>query len=122
MLAAHDIELRMQRLISRVLMIGMALSGSLMIVGFALYAFQPSWYGAAIPPFGRNLLAGGPGAVALNPYLYLYGGILLLMCTPIVRVCIGIGGFAREKDWRYVAISTAVLAVIALSIVLSIVH
>jgi uncharacterized membrane protein len=112
----------MQHLISRALLVGMTASGALMLAGFVLYALQPSWHDTAIPAFSASLIHGSAGDVARNPFVYLYAGILVLMCTPIVRVCIGIIGFARERDWRYVVISAIVLTVIAISMALSIVH
>ena len=117
-----DIERTMQHAISRTLMAGMSVSGVLMAAGFALYAAQPSWHDAGVPAFDRALLAGGSMQALLNPFLYLYAGILVLMCTPVVRVCISVAGFARERDWRYVAISSVVLAVIAVSVALSVAH
>jgi hypothetical protein len=42
-------------------------------------------------------------------------GVILLIATPVARVAFACGAFARERDWRYVAISLVVLGVLAYS-------
>ncbi len=44
-----------------------------------------------------------------HPLTLLYGGILVLMCTPILRVIAALIGFAEERDRRYVLVSATVL-------------
>ena len=44
-------------------------------------------------------------------------GVLLLIATPIARVLISVIGFARERDWMYVACSLLVLALLTYSLV-----
>jgi len=43
-------------------------------------------------------------------------GILLLIATPIARVLFATLGFAAQRDWLYVAISTVVLVLLAYSL------
>ena len=43
-------------------------------------------------------------------------GLLILIATPVVRVLCSIAGFAHERDWMYVAITTIVLALLAFSL------
>jgi uncharacterized membrane protein len=44
-------------------------------------------------------------------------GVLLLIATPITRVLISVIGFARERDWMYVACSLIVLLLLTYSLV-----
>ena len=115
-----------EHIVSRTLMAGITASGTLMVIGFVLYAAQPSWYDAAIPEVSFEwlfrLFAESGAAALLDPYLYLYAGIFVLMLTPILRLLITGWTFFVERDWRYVAITTVVLVVIGISIVFSVVH
>jgi uncharacterized membrane protein len=43
-------------------------------------------------------------------------GVLLLIATPVARVFISVIGFARERDWMYVACSLLVLALLVYSL------
>jgi uncharacterized membrane protein len=45
-------------------------------------------------------------------------GLLLLIATPVLRVVISIGLFARERDGIFVAITSTVLALLLLSLAL----
>jgi uncharacterized membrane protein len=44
-------------------------------------------------------------------------GVLLLIATPIARVLFSVIGFARERDWMYVACSTLVLVLLLYGLV-----
>ena len=74
---------------------------------------------------GISPLAGGPpldlGSIladlgSLAPEAFLWLGILAVIATPISRVIVAAIGFARLGDRWMVAISLAILAVIALAI------
>jgi uncharacterized membrane protein len=43
-------------------------------------------------------------------------GLLLLVATPIARVVFSVIGFARQRDWLYVAITIVVLAFLTYSL------
>jgi uncharacterized membrane protein len=43
-------------------------------------------------------------------------GLLLLIATPIARVVFSIAGFARQRDWLYVAITLIVLTLLGYSL------
>jgi uncharacterized membrane protein len=43
-------------------------------------------------------------------------GLLLLIATPIARVVFSVFGFARQRDWLYVAITLTVLALLSYSL------
>jgi uncharacterized membrane protein len=107
-------------------MAGIAVSGTLMAVGFVLYAAQPSWYDAPVPAVHvawlREIFRASITEALLNPYLSLYAGIFVLMLTPILRLLIAGWTFHREHDTRYVVITCIILAVIGISIVFSVTH
>ena len=74
----------------------------------------------AIPP-----LSGGPdldlatlGAqlVALEPAGFLWLGLLVVMTAPIARVVLAGAAYARGADWLMVAVSAAILLVIAVGV------
>jgi uncharacterized membrane protein len=113
-------ERALERAVSRMLAGGVLASGALIVAGFLLYAMQPARWSAPEP-----MLRGAwalPALVRdpLDPFLYLYTGLVLLMLTPVARVLVTAAGFARARDWRFTIISLAVFIVIVLSIVLSI--
>ena len=56
------------------------------------------------------------GASALRPDAIVQTGLLLLIATPVLRVVLSLVGFARERDWVYVALTLIVLAVLALGL------
>ncbi len=110
----------MEHIIARILRWGVLASGVLLLVGFLLLVLQGGSVPAASPAAVFLNHAGRSLAVRLvDPLLYLYGGILLLMSTPVVRVIATITLFAVERDWHYVRISLVVLAIIALSLILA---
>jgi uncharacterized membrane protein len=43
-------------------------------------------------------------------------GLLLLIATPVARVTFSVGAFFYERDWRYVAVSLVVLALLFCSL------
>jgi uncharacterized membrane protein len=60
--------------------------------------------------FATLLLMAG---LALGAELLLRSGILLLMFTPVAREVVVTVGFFHVRDWRFAAVSTLVLAVLA---------
>jgi len=43
-------------------------------------------------------------------------GLLLLIATPVARVAFSVGAFLYERDWKYVAVSVLVLALLFYSL------
>jgi len=74
----------LEDVIEKALMLGLALSTGLLLVG---------------------LILGLPGP--------LRGGIVLLMLTPVARVAVVTVGLALERDWTFTLVSLFVLAVLA---------
>ena len=58
------------------------------------------------------------GLLAFDPASVLVLGLLALIATPFTRVAVSIAAFAHERDWRYVAITAIVLAILVAGIVL----
>ena len=46
-------------------------------------------------------------------------GLLILVATPIARVAVSVVGFAWQREWRYVAMTAAVLATLTASVLVA---
>jgi len=77
----------LEDVIEKALMLGLALSTGMLLVG---------------------LILGWPGP--------LRWGIVLLMLTPVARVAVVTVGLALERDWTFTLVSVFVLAVLAAGI------
>lgn len=107
-------------LIAYVLRGGVLLSAAVILLGVLLYAAgaaapvgaigsspAPSTFGAVLAGVAR-----GDGRAVIEL------GLLILLATPVLRVAVSVVTFALERDWRYVAITATVLAILVLSFVL----
>ncbi|KPV49515.1 hypothetical protein SE17_32180 [Kouleothrix aurantiaca] len=102
----------MNEIVHGVLIIGLATSTALMLLGLGLALFYQRDLPTAVPNIGDVL-----GRVAaLRPSGFLALGLLVLIATPILRVVGSIGAFVYERDWRFAAITSLVLAVLAVSL------
>lgn len=102
-----------RRIVAAVLAGGVYGSVVLMLLGAALAASAPA--AAAPPRTGGELLRGvaaGQGSAVMQL------GVALLIATPVLRVLASALAFVRERDWVYVAVTTAVLALLAVSVLL----
>ena len=109
----HEMDF-IERMVSRVLVVGITISVALMAVGLVLSVWDAEGLPSHVVP-----LVDLPGALrSLDPAAYLSLGIIVLIATPFVRVAGSIVAFAREHDRRYVVITAVVLAVMCLSVVL----
>ena len=103
-----------ERMVSRILRIGIAISVTLMVIGLVLGFFNSQGMPKHVVP-----LADLPSLLrAFDPAAYLSLGLIVLIATPFVRVLGSVVAFAREGDRRYVLITAVVLAVMCLSVVL----
>ena len=109
---AHVMD-AVERMVSRVLVIGISLSVALMAIGLVLGALAGEGIPGGVTAVGDLL----HGLVTLDPGAYLSLGLITLIATPFVRVGGSIVAFAREHDRRYVAITAIVFAVMCLSVV-----
>jgi uncharacterized membrane protein len=117
-LTDHDLEAS----IGNMLRVGVTLSALIVFAGGVLYLLHVP---AARRDYGTYRLDGNSfqsisGAVQSAARGDATGiieiGILLLIATPIVRVVFCVVGFGRQKDWLYVGISAAVLAILLYSL------
>jgi len=103
-----------ERMVSRILMTGIAVSVALMAIGLVLGLFDRQGMPTHVVP-----LADLPSLLrSFDPAAYLSLGLIVLIATPFVRVLGSIIAFAREGDRRYVIITAVVLAVMCLSVLL----
>lgn len=56
-------------------------------------------------------------AFALRADGIVQTGLLVLIATPVLRVVFSLFGFARQRDWLYVALTLLVLSVLAVGLV-----
>jgi uncharacterized membrane protein len=112
----HDAE----RWTSRVLRLGVWVSASLMIFGLLLAALSP----ISIVPLSMNPSLGNlverMFSFTFDPVTLMFTGLVVLMFTPILRVITAVFGFAAERDWRFVIVSSVVLFMLVGEIVYSV--
>jgi uncharacterized membrane protein len=97
-----------------VLMVGLAISTALMLIGIGVDLFLQQDLPTAVPDLGEVLAR----VAALRPSGFLALGLLVLIATPILRVIGSIIAFLYERDWRYAGITTVVLLVLGVSLLL----
>lgn len=105
----------LDRTIARILRWGIGASIGLLAIGVALmvvHGVDP--LGPPPPPFSPAAIPAG--LVSLDPAAYLWLGLILAIATPTIRVVASLVGFARTGQRRMVAISIAILVVIAASV------
>jgi uncharacterized membrane protein len=87
---------RLERILGRVLGIGVAASTVCLAVGLVM------------------TFAAGNTAVART---LLSAGIVVLLATPVIRVAVSSAGYARQRDWLFVGLTLVVLAELLSSII-----
>lgn len=104
-------EMRLNVVISRVLIAGLASAVALLVVGAILAAVRPS-----VPVLHESSIIGIPGALmALEPGGFFDLGLIVLLATPAARVFALLIVFAHRRSWLFAGLSVVVLAVLALS-------
>jgi len=111
---------RFRALVSGILIVGVTLSATLMLLGFAgslLVGWQGSLIGATP---GTNALADfgamGQSLAAMRPVGIAQLGLVVLIATPVLRVAASCAAFALEGDRLYAGITLAVLAILLVSL------
>jgi len=117
----------LETIVGGVLRYGVVASFLVIALGFtilvrATYAAAPHPGAEAIypPPQGHAEVLHSPAEVAFglirgDPNALVVLGLLVLLGTPIVQVAVSAVTFAMRRDWAYVAITTFVLTVLAIS-------
>ena len=111
-----------EKAVGIVLRTGVILSAAIICAGLALLAAKgvisnDMRIDAAIA-YPRSLGALMAGILALDPASVISLGLLALIATPFVRVAVSMVAFALERDWRYLAITALVLAILIVGILL----
>jgi uncharacterized membrane protein len=114
-----DSEQTYQRLMGRILRIGVTASSFLMTAGLLIAALHssPVPLPERNPSFGEllgQILSGqltsmtGSSATTL-----MFAGLMLLMVTPFLRVVTTLMVFWKERDWRFTVIASVVFLLLA---------
>lgn len=122
---------RIELLISRLLLVGVWASLVLLAVGTLLCFVRSGDYGSGGgSPVDLHRLIAGPRFIPPSPGSVIRGwfrldgaalivtGLVLLIATPVLRVAVSIGAFAAVRDRRYVIITSVVFALLLLSFAL----
>jgi uncharacterized membrane protein len=116
---------RMETLMGRLLQAGVLLASAVVLVGGVLYVRGHLGGAVNYRSFVGEpaALRSGRGLLRLvmrgDPAALIQVGVLLLVATPVARVVFAVAGFALERDRLYVAVSVAVLAILAASLIYS---
>ena len=103
------------RLVHRVLMIGLTISAALLVAGLVVWGARG---GAALPQSVTGPAQAVRDVGGLRPIGFFSLGLLALILTPFARVAGTIVIFLRERDRRYAVITATVLAIMIASIFL----
>jgi uncharacterized membrane protein len=101
---------------------GVILSAAVTLIGGIMYLVahgsEPATFHTfADAPAGLRTVGGVIAGVARGDSKSIIQlGVLLLIATPIARVFMSVIGFARERDWMYVACSLLVLTLLTYSL------
>lgn len=103
--------------VSLALKIGAGTALSLILLGLVLASVHGSYVPGKTPviPVSQLLHSGQIG----SPLWVLNLGLLALMLTPVLGLLAAVTGLALERDWRYLLVTLAVLAVIYISTLVS---
>jgi len=109
----------LQGLVTRVLRVGVLISGILILAGtvFEAVVAHGSLFSAAAPSAAGGLAAllghGGPSGLVLL-------GVIVLLATPLSRVVISTSLFAASGDRTFALITLLVLAILGTTIVIGV--
>jgi uncharacterized membrane protein len=104
------------RVVQTTLSVGVACAVALLVAGLILSALGRG----GLPNATVGLGAALRGLRRLRPDAFYSLGILVLVLTPFLRVIGSVVAFAVERDWRYVAVTATVLAIMVVTIAVSI--
>jgi uncharacterized membrane protein len=113
---------RMDQIMAVLLRSGVLLAASLVFIGGVIYLARHD-----LPATNYRVFQGEPQELRtvggiLRQAATFHGrgliqlGLLVLIATPVARVLFSVFAFLYEKDWRYVAITMIVLALLCYSL------
>jgi uncharacterized membrane protein len=110
----HRDEMRLNTLISRVLIVGLLTAIGLLVVGVILTIARPG-----VPVPRTSSIQDIPAQLAaLEPAGFYQLGLLVLLATPFARVvALGVA-YARRRQWLFTALSLVVIVMLVLSLIL----
>lgn len=106
---------RAELVISNVLRGGVLLSAAIIVIGVVMFYVRYALLGARDNQFPHSFGAVIAGIAHGDARSVIALGLLVLLVTPLLRVAVSILAFALERDWRYVLITSIVLAVLLIS-------
>jgi len=115
--AGDGATIRLERSISRLLAGGTYLAIALLAIGFGLMLVNGISPLDQAPPFDVRQIPAD--ILALRPTGFLSLGLIVVVATPSSRVIAALIGYARVGDRRMVIVATAILVVIAVSVLLA---
>lgn len=105
----------------RVLLAGMLISSALFAIGLARALLHPETYPLTVEwvrsHYHRAVI--WQGLKEFDAFTLMLVATALLILTPVLRVVISIWAFWVDRDYKYVVVTSIVLAVIAFSAVLA---
>lgn len=113
-------EHRLEGVLARGLIIGVAISAGVTLLGAILYLLKHASDPVTLKTFAgepdslRSIPAIVRAALTLDPAAIIQLGVVLLIATPIARVLFSLLVFAAQKDRLYVVISAGVLGLLLL--------
>jgi uncharacterized membrane protein len=117
-----------EKVISVVLRVGVTVSLIFVAAGTLLSFLRRGGYGNLPSEVSRLVGPGGSfprtaswlfgGLLALDGQAVIVAGLILLIATPVLRVAVSIGTFAKERDRPFVLIAAVVFALLLLSFAL----
>lgn len=102
----------MERTLAAVLLAGVLTSAVLLAAGLGLLWLSPPAAAGRPADLAAVLDLGATGPTGSWSLRILSLGVLVLLATPLLRLLSATILFARERDWLYVAVGAAVLAIV----------
>ncbi len=113
---SRDERYHVYHILSRVLIVGIAASMLLMLIGFALLLANDGSSIQHLPSLGQLL----EGVLRLDASSVIWFATLLLILTPIARVVAAVLLFIHERDEQYFFITLTVLILLIMSFLIGI--
>ena len=104
---------RLNELVHRALIAGLALSTVILLGGLTLSAVTRQPLPGRVAGFGQIVA----GLKTGSPAGFLSLGILLLIATPILRILGSLIEFIGKRDWRYALVTILVLLILGASFI-----
>jgi uncharacterized membrane protein len=107
----------LERSIARLLSGGTYLAIALLVIGFGLMLANGISPLDTAPPFDVRQIPAD--ILALRPTGFLWLGLIVVIATPSSRVVASLIGYARAGERPMVIVATAILVVIAISVIIA---